>query len=428
MTRPAGPALDPEVLDRELAERRCEALLIVATSARDPDLAPFVGRVHLGSAFLLLPRPGAPSGGLSERRSGGFLGYLSPMERQEAARTGFALLTPEDLELRRFQEDNPAPGAYWGPVLRRGLELAGVPPGRFALAGHLGAGHAAAFVPVLEAAGRPSVDGHEVVRLLRKRKGPEQVAGIRRAAAGTTDAFRRVAEVLAHAVRGSGAAEGTLLVEGEPLTVGRLRGEVFRVLADHGLEQPEGNIVAPAEEGAVPHSVGTDERVLRAGESLVVDLFPRADLFADCTRTFCVGRPPEALAVAHGAVRDALQRARRSLRPGVRGWSLQEEVCEGFQALGHATPMSDPRAEEEGYVHNLGHGVGYELHEYPSFRREAEDSEALLAAGDVVTLEPGLYSPSQGWGVRLEDLLVVGDDGIAEDLTPLPYDLDPRAW
>lgn len=417
MTRSTGP--DPEVLGRELAERGCDALLVLAASARDPDLAPFVGPVHLGRAFLLLPRPGAHSEGV--------LGYFSSMERDEAAKTGYELLTPRELEIERLRRENLAPADLWGRVLVRALELAGVPPGRLAVAGHLGAGHAVTVGPALGDAGRSLADGHEVVRMLRKNKPPEQVSEIRRAAAGTTAAFRRVAEVLAHAVRDSGAAEGTLLFEGEPLTVGRLRGEVFRVLAGHGLEQPEGNIIAPAEEGAVPHSIGTNDRALRPGESLVVDLFPRAELFADCTRTFCVGRPPEALAAAHGAVREALETARRRVRPGVRGWDLQEQVCEGFQALGYPTPESDPESEE-GYVHNLGHGVGYELHEYPTFRKEAGGPEALLAAGDVVTLEPGLYSPSQGWAVRLEDLLVVGDDGIAEDLTPLPYDLDPRAW
>lgn len=417
MTRPTAP--DPEVLGRELAQRGCDALVVLAASARDPDLAPFVGPVHLGAAFLLLPRPGV--------RSGGVLGYFSPMEREEAAKTGYDLLTPQELEMERLRREHPAPGALWSRVLLRALDLAGLPAGRLAVAGHLGAGHAVAVAPVLEKAGRSLEGGHEVVRMLRKLKPPEQVAEIRRAARGTTAAFDRVAQVLAHAVRGSGAAEGTLLFEGEPLTVGRLRGEVFRLLADHGLEQPEGNIIAPAEEGAVPHSIGTNDRALRAGESLVVDLFPRAGLFADCTRTFCVGRPPEALAAAHEAVREALETSRRKLRPGVRGWDLQEGVCERFQALGYPTHESDPEGEE-GYVHNLGHGVGHELHEYPSFRKEAEGPEAILAAGDVVTLEPGLYSPSQGWAVRLEDLLVLGDDGIAEDLTPLPYDLDPRAW
>jgi Xaa-Pro aminopeptidase len=88
--------------------------------------------------------------------------------------------------------------------------------------------------------------------------------------------------------------------------------------------------------------------------------------------------------------------------------------------------VSEP-GTEEGYVHNLGHGVGYELHEYPSFRRDP-GPEGVLEALDVVTLEPGLYSPRDRYGVRLEDLVILGEDGIAEDLTPLPYELDPRSW
>ncbi len=420
----APPPLDPlseGVLERELADRGCEALLVVADSSRDPDLAPFVGPVHLGRAFLLSPRPSrrnrAPAGGA-------LLGYLTPMERGEAARTGLGLLTPEALEVERLARDLPAAGDFWGALLAKAFDLAGVPPGRIALAGHLGAGLAVASARHLEAAGRRPVDGHPVVRLLRKRKNRLEIEDVRRATAGTAAALRRVAAMLA----GSEVAEAgaALQLAGEPLTVGRLRREVFAACAAHGLEQPEPAILAPAEEGAMPHSIGTDERVLRAGESLVVDLFPRSRLFADCTRTFCVGEPPEPLARAHAAVLGALGEARRSARPGVRGWTLQEAACATLGALGYETPISHP-GTTRGYVHGLGHGVGYELHEYPSFRKEA-GAEGVLAAGDVITLEPGLYDAEGGWAVRLEDQLVLGEEGIAEDLTPLPYDLDPGAW
>jgi len=443
-----SPRLDSharEVLGRELADRGCEALLIVGASGRDPDLAPFVGPVHLSRAFLLLPRPtpGGPGAG-----RGPLLGYLSPMERGEAAKPGFELLTPAELEVERLLRERPEPAAFWSALLVRAMELSGVPPGRLALAGHLGAGHAVGFAGALEAAGWSPVDGHEVARLLRKRKRPEEVAAMREAARGTAAAMRRVAEVLAEAepagMGGGGAAAedgggqgrsggggggrkgGELRWCGEPLTVARLRREVFRVLADHGLEQPEANIIAPGDEAAVPHSMGTDTRALRAGESLIVDLFPRGRLFADCTRTFCVGEPPEALAAAHAAVVEALEIARAGVRPGVRGFDVQEAVCRHFQDLGHPTPVSHP-GTEIGYVHQLGHGVGHELHEYPSFRKEA-GVEGVLGEGDVIAVEPGLYDPEAGWGVRLEDLLIVGPEGIAEDLTPLPHDLDPKTW
>jgi len=414
--------LDPaaaEVFHRELSDRGCHALLVVAGSARDPDLAPFVGPVHLGRAFLVLPRPGLP--GPAGGRAG--LGFLTPMEREEAGRTGLPLLTPAALDVEQLLEERPEPARFWGALLVRGLEQCSVPPGRLALAGHLGAGLAVSFARELRDAGFELTDGHEVVRRLRQRKRPDEVEAIRDAARGTVAAFRRVAEVLRGAEHDR---DGGLRTAGRPLTVGDLRREVFRVLADHGLEQPEGNIVAPAEEGAVPHSSGTDGRQLRVGESLVVDLYPRGRLFADCTRTFCVGEPPAALARGHALVREALERARAGVRPGVRGWSLQEETCRLLGDAGFPTPISHP-GTETGYVHNLGHGVGYELHEYPSFRKES-GAEGVLGEGDVITIEPGLYDPVAGWGVRLEDLLVVGEDGIAEDLAPLPYDLDPTSW
>jgi Xaa-Pro aminopeptidase len=74
---------------------------------------------------------------------------------------------------------------------------------------------------------------------------------------------------------------------------------------------------------------------------------------------------------------------------------------------------------EDGYFHSLGHGVGLDVHEQPGLGRSGED----LLAGDVVTLEPGLYR--RGWGgCRLEDLVLVRDAG-AETLTNYPYDLEP---
>lgn len=417
------PSESLERLTRILAERDCRALLVAAASGTDPDLAPFVGPVHLGRSFLVL-RAGDPP-------DAGRLGYLTAMERDEAAASGLSLIHPADLDIETLGRENPEPALFWGAVLRGALARAEVPAGRIALAGHLGAGRAVGFAPVLAEAGWPLIDGHEVVRLLRKRKRDHELTAIREAAAGTVAAFRRVAGMLAATVPARlgepGSGGGTALrLDGAPLTVGRLREEVYRVLSDHRLTQPEGNLLAPAEEGAVPHSTGTNERVLRAGESLVVDLFPRGRLFADCTRTFCVGEPPAPLAKAHGLVREALDRARAAAKPGATGWSLQEATCELFEEHGYATPVSEP-GTDEGYVHNLGHGVGYELHEYPSFRREP-GAEGVLEAGDVVTIEPGLYSPRERYGVRLEDLVVLDEGGIAEDLTPLPYDLDPRAW
>ena len=156
-----------------------------------------------------------------------------------------------------------------------------------------------------------------------------------------------------------------------------------------------------------------------------MDLFPRKRLFADCTRTFCVGQPSTELARAHQVTRSALFSAAREARPGVTAWSLQKLVCREIEAAGFPTPLSQP-GTVRGYVHGLGHGVGYELHELPLFA-ETESTDGVLEDGDVFTLEPGLYDPDAGWGVRLEDFLVMKSEG-PELLIDLPYDLDPKAW
>jgi Xaa-Pro aminopeptidase len=467
---PAAAAAARRGLAPGLDELRCEALLVLAQSAAEPDLAPFLGTspsgtlgtvgtpVNVGQALLVVPREG-----------GARLAYLTPMEREEAAATGLALLTPEQLEVTRHQQEAAGPAAFFAAWIGAALAASGVEPGRVALAGRGPAGLVQAACALLAGAGWSWADGGGLVAALRKTKNARELAAIQQAAAGTADALRAVAALLAAATPGAaagppasaisgvpagpaassspgapadsltsatpGAAAGPLAsaaprgaelhLEGAPLTVARLRAEVGRVLGERGLEQPFGAILAPAEQGAVPHTAGHPERVLRAGESLVVDLFPRGGMFADCTRTFCVGPPPEALVRAHAAVLAALRQARAAALPGARGWDLQEAVCRTFQDLGYPTPISHP-GTATGYVHNLGHGVGYELHEQPIFRKEC-GAEGVLAAGDVFTLEPGLYDPAAGYGVRLEDLHHLGEEGL-EVLTDLPYDLDPRAW
>ena len=400
-------------LGEEIADTGCQALLVIASSSRDPDLAPFVGDAHLGESFLVARAgdEGAPR-----------LGFLTAMERQEAAATGCRPLSPGELGVSELLDRGLSPAELWAELLRRGLDAAEVPPGPVAVAGRPGAGVLLAAASRLVGEGWQPVDGSGLVRGLRKRKSAAERAEARRVAAATVEAFYRVADLLA----GASIRDEELWLEEERLVAGRLRAAVAAVLVRHQLEQPEGNIVAAGADSAVPHTRGADGRALRAGEALIVDLFPRGRLFADCTRTFCVGRPPPALAAAHETVFEVLADAYRRTRAGVRGWDLQTAACDRFEEAGYATIREDPTTVR-GYVHGLGHGVGYELHELPGFRRTAGEREGTLAVGDLLTLEPGLYDPESGWGVRLEDLCLLSASGV-ESLTPLPYALDPRAW
>src|SRR4030095_16797943 len=152
--------------------------------------------------------------------------------------------------------------------------LSGLTPGRVALAGHGPAGVIQGACALLSSGGWTFVPGHALVFAARKRHEPAEVAGIRETAEAACDALRAVARLLAEAVPG-GPDSRELWLGGERLRVRRLRAEIGRLFAERGLEQPRGNIIAPAEEGGVPHSAGTPDRVLRAGEALVVDVLPR---------------------------------------------------------------------------------------------------------------------------------------------------------
>ena len=411
-TAAAEPAARP-ILGRMIGASGCQALLVIASSSRDPDLAAFVGDSHLGESFLIARRD---DGELP------YLGFLTAMERQEAAATGCRLLTPALLDLPGLIEQQISAADRWAELLRRGLEAAAVDKGQIAVAGRVDAGVLLTASRTLSAAGWELVDGSALALRLRKRKTHDELAEVRRVAAATVEAFYRVAELLAATTTHS----SELWLQEERLTAGRLRGEVAAVLARYELEQPEGNIVAAGADSGVPHTRGAGDRVLCAGESLIVDLFPRGRLFADCTRTFCVGEAPAALEAAHGTVFEALGQAYRLAGAGVEAFDLQREVCDRFEAAGYATARQEPETVK-GYVHGLGHGVGYELHELPRFRDSTQQAEGRLEVGDLFTLEPGLYDPEAGWGVRLEDLCWLAASGL-ENLTPAPYALDPRAW
>jgi len=118
-----------------------------------------------------------------------------------------------------------------------------------------------------------------------------------------------------------------------------------------------------------------------------------------------------------------LATAPKSNRSALAIWNARAAVRDG--AVGEVP--AHLRDSHYQAAATIGHGVGYELHELPSFKRQAA-AEGMLEEGDVLTLEPGLYDPSPGgYGVRLEDLVHLGAAG-PEILTRLPYDLDPTRW
>jgi Xaa-Pro aminopeptidase len=182
-------------------------------------------------------------------------------------------------------------------------------------------------------------------------------------------------------------------------------------------------IVAPGPQGAVGHDMGSGP--VRAGVPVVIDVWPRdaeTACYADMTRTFVVGDVPEEVARWHALCKEALDAAAAAIRDGADARGVFDLTCDIFEAAGELTQRTkQPGAVlADGFFHGLGHGVGLEVHEQPGMGKASKDA---LRAGDVVTVEPGLYRQGFG-GVRLEDLLLVTENG-AENLTHYSYDLSP---
>jgi Xaa-Pro aminopeptidase len=163
---------------------------------------------------------------------------------------------------------------------------------------------------------------------------------------------------------------------------------------------------------------------LPANLPIAVDVWPRDELsgcWADMTRTFVVGDLAPEVEELEALVREALERARAAVRPGITGRELHDLVCDLFEAAGHPTQRTGPGENtNEGFQFSLGHGLGLEAHEDPSLGHAGLDE---LVEGDVIAIEPGLWRPEVG-EVRFEDVLLVTEEG-AETLTAYPYDLSP---
>jgi Xaa-Pro aminopeptidase len=226
------------------------------------------------------------------------------------------------------------------------------------------------------------------------------------------------ARVLLRSARTDG---GGLEVDGQPLTSERLKRTIESVFMRFDVDGGD-MIVSHGPQTAVGHDMGSGQ--LQPNEPIVFDLFPRdraTGCYADMTRTYVVGEPSEEVEEWYRLVKEALDRSTAEVRPGVNGRALFELVCALFQEAGYKTQLNKEPGEvlEDGFFHGLGHGVGLEVHELPSMGRTGHE----LVAGDVITIEPGLYRAGYG-GLRLEDLVLVTADG-HELLTDYPYELLP---
>ncbi|MFZ2489003.1 MAG: M24 family metallopeptidase [Anaerolineae bacterium] len=402
-----------------LAERNLDAAVVLGSTLESPTVYYLTGGHKLEGVTILL-RPGQPG-----------LLIHNPMERDEAALTGLETTLSTRWNVRQIaSEFNGDLLAAQAEQLRRIFADYSV-RGRVGFYGHgeIGQAHAllsrlAQTLPDVEVVTEFSRDLFTTARIT---KDADEIAAMRAVAQRTNEVVVALVDMLtSRPVAGqSKERAGYLLApDGQPLTVRHVKQFVHEQCIQRDLEQPGGNIFSIGADAGVPHNQGNPDDVLELGKSIVFDFFPRAaggGYYHDMTRTWCLGFAPEAVQRAYQDTMDVFKLIMETLEVGRRVAIYQSMTCKFYEALGYPTVLSTP-GTQVGYVHSLGHGLGLEIHEAPGFYMY-EGNMAELERGSVVTIEPGLYFPDQGYGVRIEDVVYCDEQGKFHSLTPFSKDL-----
>jgi Xaa-Pro aminopeptidase len=226
----------------------------------------------------------------------------------------------------------------------------------------------------------------EAIAQLRLRKGPAEVGALAAAGAAIDRVQRRIGEWLR-----AGRTENDVAAD------------IGAAIVAEGHARPDFVIVGSGPNGASPHHEASD-RVILAGDVVVIDIggpMP-SGYFSDCTRTYVVApEPGEAVAGRVHEVYEAVRRAQAAgvaaVQPGVTAESIDAAARSVIERAGYG----------EYFITRTGHGIGLEVHEHPYL---VAGNPTLLEPGMAFSVEPGIYLPG-AFGVRIEDIVVVGDDG-----------------
>ncbi len=400
-------------LDRLMSERNLDGLWVTGPGMHNPAMSYFTGLAPLTRADLIKARGREP------------VLYYFPMERDNAQATGLRTKNINDYDpLRLLREARGNRMRATAARLKLSFEELGL-RGRVGVYGTVDASLPLALAKELHAH-MPELtlvgEGEDSMLIAaRATKDEAEIERIRRTGRATTAVLARTAEYLTtRRVRG----ETLLREDGQVLTVRDVKAHIAVWCLELGLEDSEGVIFAIGRDGGVPHSAGKAGDPIRLGQPIVFDFFPQeagGGYFYDITRTWCLGYAPKDVEQLYEQVLGAYQISFDSFTPGMLCRYAQRRVSEYFEGQGHPTLKSDSTTET-GYVHSLGHGVGLNIHESPIFT-DVEQNNDRLEPGMVFTLEPGLYYPERGMGVRLEDTLVIHSDARIEVLAEYPMDL-----
>jgi len=241
----------------------------------------------------------------------------------------------------------------------------------------------------------PVIPDRGTIEGMRAKKNKREIEYIRNVQRATESAMDRAISL----IRGSKPSNGVLYRGENPLTSEAIRAVIHKALFEQGCIASD-TIVSCGSESGIPHAHGKGP--LLEDEPIVIDIFPRDErtgYYSDMSRTVCKGEPSKEIIDMYAAVLDAQSLASKKIMAGVTGADVHQSVVDLFSDRGFPSG-------KEGFVHNLGHGVGLDVHELPVVGPGGGE----LSAGNVITNEPGLYFPDVG-GIRLEDIGAVTKGG-----------------
>ncbi len=270
---------------------------------------------------------------------------------------------------------------------------------------------------IIEEAGITVTCDPDLFVLDRRSKDPTELGHLRAAQNLTEKCMSYACTTVANATADS---DGVLHCDGSPLTSERLARMIDVFFLEHGASTPHGSITAGGPIGADCHHRGAG--ALKTAQPVIIDLFPFISATrynGDCTRTVVHGDIPEEVARMHAAVVEAKQAAQGITKAGVTGDEMHRATIAVLAKHGYGVTMPDDDAPDThcAMVHGTGHGIGLDVHEPPLL----DVGGPALIAGDVITIEPGLYCKAIG-GIRIEDMVVVTEDGY-ENFNRLPEGL-----
>ncbi|MEO0126532.1 MAG: Xaa-Pro peptidase family protein [candidate division WOR-3 bacterium] len=348
----------------------------------------------------------------------------SEIEREEALKTGLKTISFNRYNLNEIYnkyKDRVKANAVFLYTVLKDLKI----KGRIAFYGNAPLGYGYNFLKQLKRLDKNLEILYEpektMIMRLRMTKGEDEIERIKKVRKGVVNAFSKTIEW----VRKMKVKEGFIYKEkNDKLLIRDLKKNISNELFKEGYINSSGMILAQGRDAGVPHNAGKDNEPIKLGKTIVFDIFPQeigGGYFFDFTRTVCFGYAPDYTKKDFELVKEAQDVAFENLKVGKRTRDVEKKVCEYFEKHNHPTFLSNPKTQV-GYCHSLGHGLGLNVHESPSFGL-LKTNQDRLEKGMVFTIEPGLYYPDKGYGIRLEDVIYIDKKGQIVNLTKYPREL-----